>query len=49
MRLPREILLFTLAYCLGRLPLVSANTEIVNFDVAPSLDPPLLLPESSAW
>ncbi|TBU26792.1 hypothetical protein BD311DRAFT_866514 [Dichomitus squalens] len=47
MRLPNEILLSTLAFCLGQSLLVSANTEIVNFCVAPSVDVPL--PQSSAW
>ncbi|KAI1790997.1 hypothetical protein LXA43DRAFT_458956 [Ganoderma leucocontextum] len=47
MRLPTDILLYALAFCLGRSPPVSANTEIVNFSVEPSLDVPLA--HSTVW
>ena len=47
MRLPTDVLVYALAFCLGWSPLVWANTEIVNFGVEPSLDVPL--PQSAAW
>ena len=47
MRLPTDVLLYALAFCLGWSPLVWANTEIVNFDASQAAE--LLLTETNEW
>ncbi|KAI0354756.1 hypothetical protein OH77DRAFT_489360 [Trametes cingulata] len=48
MRLPRELYAILLAFCaVGQLDVVSANTEIVNFDASPSAG--ALFPQTSNW